>query len=77
MKSCFMIFIVGLSLNALAFPKASEAEVTEFRRLFRECLEDNCNKESFMLGRRDFGSYKKFSRFGLEICELIYPKFGS
>ena len=72
MKSCFMIFIVGLSLNALAFPKASEAEVTEFRRLFRECLEDNCNKESFMLGRRDFGSYKKFSRFGLEICELIY-----
>lgn len=72
MKSCFMIFIVSLSLNALAFPKASEAEVTEFRRLFRECLEDNCNKESFMLGRRDFGGYKKFCGFGLEICELIY-----
>lgn len=72
MKSCFMIFIVGLSLNALAFPKASEAEVTEFRRLYRECLEDNCDKESFMLGRRDFGVYKKFCGFGLEICELIY-----
>lgn len=73
MKGYLLIIVVFcLSLTVLAFPKASKDDVTEFRRLFRECLEDNCNKKSFALGRRDFGAYKKFRGFGLEICELIY-----
>ena len=73
MKGYLLIIVVFcLSLTVLAFPKASKDDVAEFRRLFRECLEDNCNKKSFALGRRDFGAYKKFRGFGLEICELIY-----
>lgn len=76
MKSCFMIFTVGLSLNALAFPKASEAEVTEFRRLYRECLEDNCDKNAFLSSRGSVSfsceAYDKLRGFGPEIYELLY-----
>ena len=77
MKGYLLIIAVFcLSLTVLAFPKASKDDVTEFRRLFRESLEENCNKKSSMLGRSDFflpdSVYKKFRGFGLEICELIY-----
>lgn len=77
MKGYLLIIVVFcLSLTVLAFPKASKDDVTEFRRLFRESLEENCNKKSSMLGRSDFflpdSVYKKFCGFGLEICELIY-----
>ena len=77
MKGYLLIIAVFcLSLTVLAFPKASKDDVTEFRRLFRESLEENCNKKSSMLGRSDFflpdSVYKKFCGFGLEICELIY-----
>ena len=78
MKICLIIGAVGLSLSAWAFPKASDAEATEFRRLFRECLEDNCDKKSFLLGHvsgfLSGDAYKKLRGFGPEICELLYQE---
>lgn len=78
MKSLIIIAVGGLCLSALAFPKASEAEAAEFRRLYRECLEDNCTKKTLLRGRGGASypseAYNKLRGFGPEICELLYQE---
>lgn len=78
MKRCVLIAVAALAVKAVAFPRPTDVETVEFRRLYRDCLERCCDKNASLSGLRSFGfndnAYAKLCEFGPEIFELLYQE---